>query len=308
MSTDTQRPYLIVGRAGQLATDLAAAAAARNLPAVALGRPDLDLTDASSAARVIAALHPRAVVNAAAYTNVDRAESEPELAFALNRDGPARLAMACAAAGIPLVHVSTDMVFDGTKDSAYVETDRTNPLGVYARSKLAGEEAVATALSDHVVVRVSWVFGPSGDNFVKKLLTWARERGELSIVSDQRGRPTYSPGLAAALLTLAERMAAGGPAAPRGLLHLAGASLMTRYEQALAVMEGATARGGPRAAVKPVLTRDFPTPARRPLNAELDPGLAARAHGIRLDRFEADLALTLDRLLGPIPTPGRPAS
>lgn len=299
MSAGT-RPILVVGRSGQLATDLVAAAARSGTPVIALGRPDLDLAEPDSAARALARLHPRAVVNAAAYTNVDKAEAEPELAFAVNRDGPGRLAAACAPLGIPLVHVSTDMVFDGTKAGAYVETDRPSPLSTYARSKLAGEEAVAQALVPHLIVRVSWVFGPSGDNFVSKLLSWARQRERLKIVADQHGRPTYSPALAEALLTLAGRMADPSLAAPpRGLLHLAGTSCMTRYEQALAIMAGSAARGGPTALVEPVPTREFPTPAQRPLNAEIDPSLAARLHGIHLGPFAADLDATLDVLIGP---------
>ncbi len=286
-------PILVVGRQGQLATDLVEAGGG---DVVALGRPDLDVTDPDSVARALDRAAPRAVVNASAYTNVDRAESEPELAFALNERGPANLARACARAGIPLVHVSTDQVFDGTKEGGYREEDAPNPLCLYGRSKLAGERAVAEAHALHLNVRVSWVFGPSADNFVKKVLAWASARDEISIVSDQRGRPTYAPDLARALLALADRMRDDPPA---GLLHLAGATVMTRDAQARAILEGSRARGGPAARVKPVLTRDFPTPATRPLNAELDVGLAAGRHGLRLGAFADDLARTLDRVLGP---------
>jgi dTDP-4-dehydrorhamnose reductase len=292
---------LVIGRKGQLATDLVAAGARAGIPVAALGRPDLDLADADSIARALDRTGPIAVVNAAAYTAVDRAESEPDLAFAVNRDGPAALARRCARAQVPLLHISTDQVFDGRKDGAYVETDPPNPLCIYGRSKLAGETAVGEACDDALVVRVSWVFGPSGDNFVTKVLAWARRRDTLTIVCDQRGRPTYAPALADALLVLARRMADGGADRPRGLLHLAGASAMTRDEQARTILAAAARRGGPSARVQPVLTRDFPTPARRPLNAELDPALAAHRHGIRLGRFADDLEATLDRLIGPAP-------
>lgn len=290
---------LVIGRQGQVATDLVAAARRAGLPIAALGRPDLDLTQPDSISRALDRTMPAAVINAAAYTAVDRAESEPDLALAVNRDGPAALARLCARARVPLIHLSTDQVFDGRKDGGYTEADAPNPLCVYGRSKLAGEAAVAEAADSALIVRVSWAFGPSGDNFVTKLLAWARARDTLAIVCDQRGRPTYSPGLADALIVLAQRMIGGGADRPRGLLHLAGGSVMTRDAQARAIVAGAVARGGPFARIEPVPTRDFPTPARRPLNAELDAALAAHRFGIRLGRFEEDLAATLNRLLGP---------
>jgi dTDP-4-dehydrorhamnose reductase len=291
-------PLLVVGRQGQLATDLVAAGGRLGRPLVALGRPELDLTSPDGVARALDRVAPRAVITAAAYTNVDRAESEPDLAFAVNRDGPAALARACAAGGIPLVHVSTDQVFDGRRAGGHREEDAPNPLCLYGRSKLEGEQAVAAAGGNALTVRVSWVFGPSADNFVKKVLAWARARDTLRIVSDQRGRPTSSPDLAEALIRLAGRM--GGPDGPRGLLHVAGASVMTRDAQARMVIAGSRARGGPVARIEPVPTRDFPTPAARPLNAELDVSRAAESWGIRLNPFGPDLAATLDHLLGPV--------
>jgi dTDP-4-dehydrorhamnose reductase len=297
-------PILVCGRRGQVATDLMEAAGVLGLPVVALGRPDLDVTDPDGIARALDRVEPAAVINAAAYTAVDKAESEPDAAFALNRDGPARLARACASRRLPLIHLSTDQVFDGRKEGGFGEDDPPNPLCVYGASKLAGERAVAEADGNHLVVRVSWLFGPSGDNFVTKVLGWAQGRDSLSIVSDQRGRPTYSPGLSRALLDLAGRMTTAGvdgPAAcerPRGLLHLSGGSVLTRFEQAELILAGSAARGGPTARVEPVLTADFPVPAARPLNAELDLSRARDRYGIELGRFETDLDATLDRLLG----------
>ena len=292
------RPVLVVGRQGQLATDLMEAAAGRATSLVALGRPDLDLTDADSLARAVERIEPAAVINAAAYTAVDRAESEPDLAFALNRDGPDHLARLCARHDLPLVHLSTDQVFDGRKVGGYTETDAPNPISTYGLSKLAGERVIAEACPSALIVRVSWVFGPSADNFVKRLIGWTRIRERIAVVSDQRGRPTYAPSLAEALLTLAEIMRRGGPQTARGLLHLAGASVMTRNAQAVAVMDALRARGQPALAIDPIPTRDFPTPAQRPLNAELDVGLAERRYGLRLRTFEEDLEETLDRLIG----------
>jgi dTDP-4-dehydrorhamnose reductase len=293
-------PFLVIGRSGQLATDLMEAADTAGLTALAAGRPEFDLADPDAPSRLIDRVKPRAVINAAAYTAVDKAESEPEAAMALNRDAPGRLARACAAAGVPFIHISTDQVFDGRKAGGYIETDPVAPLCVYGRSKLEGEEAVMAADANAMVVRVSWVFGPSGNNFVARILDWARANPTLRIVCDQRGRPTWSPGLARALFDLAARMGSGDSAArPRGLLHLAGGSVMTRDQQARLVMEASRARGGPFAQIVPVPTSEFPTPAIRPLNAELDCTLARTRHGLALGPFEPDLEETLDRLLGP---------
>lgn len=291
---------LVVGRAGQLATDLAQVCASAGRDTSFLGRPQLDLVDAASIDRALTAVRPRAVINAAAYTAVDKAESERGLAFAVNAVGPGLVAEACARANIPLVHVSTDMVFPDRHDGEHREGDPVAPLSHYGATKLEGEKRVLAASAGHLVVRVSWVFGPSGDNFVKKLLEWARTRPELSIVADQRGRPTYSPGLAAALLELADRMAAGGPDAPGGVLHLAGQDVMTRDEQARRVMAASARRGGPAARINSVPTSAFPTPARRALNAVLDINRARTLYGITLGAFDDDLAATLDKLIGPV--------
>lgn len=292
-------PILVVGQSGQLATDLLAVAGEQGRDALSLGRPRLDLTDISAPARILDRIEPVAVINAAAYTQVDKAESEPDLAYAVNRDGPAHLASACARAGVPLIHISTDQVFNGRKSGGYVESDTPDPLCCYGASKLAGERAVLLAMPEALVVRVSWVFGPSGDNFVTRVLGWARARPVLSIVADQVGRPTYSPALAAALLELATWMVADKADAPSGLLHLAGGTALSRAAQAGMILEGARQRGGPFARVDPVPTSAFPTPATRPLNAELDCTLAQTRYGLRLNPFANDLDATLDHLIGP---------
>jgi dTDP-4-dehydrorhamnose reductase len=290
---------LVIGRAGQLATDLVDLCRSENRAHAALGRPDVDLATGVGLEAALDAHRPDFVVNAAAYTNVDKAESEADLAMAVNATGPGLLARACRAAGVPLIHVSTDMVFGDERDRAHREEDATGPVSTYARSKLEGEWRVAEAGGPHLIVRVSWVFGPSGDNFVKKVLQWARANPTLRIVSDQRGRPTYSPALADALLGLGDSMLAPSPGArPSGVLHVAGESVMTRDEQARLVLAGSAARGGPTAAVVPVPTAEFPTPARRALNAVMDIEKAA-ALGIRLGPFAPDLDATLDRVLGP---------
>lgn len=293
---------LVVGRSGQLAIALAGAATRRSIACETAGRPSLDIADAAAVARALATARPDAVINAAAYTDVDKAESEPERCSAVNRDGPGHLAAACRRAGLPLIHLSTDMVFPDTPGAAHREDDPTGPLGAYGLAKLEGERRVADAHVDALIVRVSWVFGPAGDNFVTKLLAWARARPELSIVADQRGRPTYAPDLAEALLGLALAMLEPGGTAtsrPSGLLHIAGGDILARDEQARIVMAASAARGGPTARILPVPTAHFPTPARRALNAALDISRAAGRHGIRLGRFADDVERTLDVVLGP---------
>lgn len=274
---------LVFGRSGQLASDLQNIAANRGLAVKAFGRNDLDICDREAISRAIDAFKPQALINAAAYTHVDGAESDAEAAFRLNETAPRAMAQAAALAQLPFLHVSTDQVFDGAKAGAYTEVDATNPINLYGRSKRAGEIAVAEADRDATIVRVSWVWGPSADNFVKKLLQWASARDELSIVSDQFGRPTYSPALAGALLTMAMM-----PARPRGLLNYAGGDAMTRSEQARIVLASSRALGGPFAIVKDVPTSAFPTPAVRPLNAELDVS-KAKALGFELPLFADNL-------------------
>lgn len=284
---------LVFGRSGQLATDLQAAAQERGIACTALGRHDIDICDRGAILKAIERIKPGALINAAAYTNVDGAESEGALAFKLNETAPRAMAQAAAQTKLPFIHVSTDQVFDGTKHSAYTEEDTSAPINLYGRSKLAGEIAVHENDPDALIVRVSWVWGPSGDNFVKKVLQWASTREELSIVADQMGRPTYSPALAHALLDLAAM-----PSRPRGILNYAGGDAMGRADQARCVLEASRAQGGPFAAVKNVLTSAFPTPAQRPLNAELHIG-KLREFGFHPKNFADDLAENIEALVAP---------
>lgn len=274
---------LVFGRNGQLASDLQSVAALRGIGLTALGRNEVDACDRDAILRAIDQVKPQALINAAAYTNVDGAESEGEAAFRLNETAPRAMAEAAARAGLPFLHVSTDQVFEGTKKSAYTEADEPRPVNLYGRSKLAGEIAVAAAYPDATIVRVSWVWGPSADNFVKKLLQWAKARDELSIVSDQYGRPTFSPALADALLTMATMKER-----PRGILNYAGGDAMTRSDQARIVLDASRVLGGPFAKVNDVPTSAFPTPAQRPLNAELDVS-KAQALGFVLPTFSDSL-------------------
>jgi len=289
----TNPTILVLGKSGQLASALTDRGSGS---VVSIGRPDFDLAVPDASHRLLETFRPAAVINAAAYTAVDRAESEPELAFALNRDGPAALAKACSRAGVPLIHVSTDCVFDGAKDGAYHEADIPRPISIYGASKRAGERAVLDAMPSALVVRTSWTFGLQGESFVTRLLALALGRDSLTIVGDQRGKPTYAPALAEALLIFAHGMIGGSVAG--GLMHLAGETALSRAEQARIILDLARKRGGSWAKVIPVPSSAHPTAARRPLNAVLDCSLAAR-RGIALGPFRHDIDIVLDRLLGP---------
>jgi dTDP-4-dehydrorhamnose reductase len=286
---------LVTGAGGQVGRALAEAAGGVDL--VGLDRAALDVTDAEAVQRAVEAHAPDAVVNLAAYTAVDRAEAEPERAFAVNRDGAAHLASACAEAGIPLLHVSTDYVFDGAKGAPYVEDDPPNPLGVYGRSKWEGEEAVRERHEAHVIVRTAWVFGMHGHNFVRTILRLAGERETLRVVADQRGCPTAAADLAAALLRIAQEVTERP--GRWGTYHLAGQPPTTWYGLAEAVVEEARLwRPLQAERVEPIRTDAYPTAARRPVEVVLDCGRIEAAFGITAPPWRPALARVVARLLG----------
>jgi dTDP-4-dehydrorhamnose reductase len=245
-------------------------------------RAELDIADAPAIARV-AALRPwAAMVNAAAYTAVDRAESDVEAAWRANAVAPALLAKAADHIGAPLVQLSTDYVFDGAKAAPYVETDPVGPLGVYGASKEGGEQAVRTGTARHVILRTAGVVGPDGANFVKTMLRLSREGRPLRVVNDQRGSPTAANDLADAIVRVTERLMED-PSAPTGTYHFAGAGEATWFEVATAIFEAVRRHGGTAVAVTAISTADYPTAARRPANSRLasanitaDYGLAPR--------------------------------
>jgi dTDP-4-dehydrorhamnose reductase len=246
---------LITGAAGMLGLDVQAAAAAAGHELTALSRAELDIADAAAVDAALGARPLDAVINCAAYTNVDGAEADPDAAHAVNAAGAGNVARAAARAGAWTIHVSTDYVFDGTKTSPYLESDPTGPRSVYGASKLAGEHAVsAEAPEAHTIVRTAWLFGTGGPCFPATILRLARERDELSVVDDQRGCPTFTPHLARALVTLAETRGV------LGLAHVAAAGECTWFEFAREVV----ALGGGGAEVSPCTTAEFPRPAPRP--------------------------------------------
>lgn len=268
----------MIGRQGQLARALAAVGRDK---VVCIGRPGLDLANAETLASVISSYKPRLVLNAGGFTKVDPAEAQPAQAFALNRDGPASLAGLCEGQAIPLIYISTDCVFDGQSSAPYVPEDEPRPLSVYGRSKLAGEQAVALHCSRHLIVRVSWVFSEYADNFVPMMLRLARDRREVTVVSDQVGYPTYCPDLAAGLLVMAEQALRPGFAG-WGTYHLAGRQETNRAAMAMSIFDESRALGGPAAEVISVTTEEYRAPALRPLNARLNSAKAEAVFGIVL--------------------------
>jgi dTDP-4-dehydrorhamnose reductase len=249
--------------------------------AIGRGRPEVDLTRATSIQQTLVEVQPDIVVNTAAYTAVDRAESEPDLAFAVNRDGPASLAAACRAGGIPLIHLSTDFVFAGTATRPYREEALVQPLNRYGQSKWEGEEAVRSRHRKHVIVRTAWLYGYHGSNFVKTILRLARERETLQVVADQWGCPTWSRDLAQGLVTICQQMRQSPSRIPWGTYHLCGSGQTTWHGLACAVVAAAQAFE-PLAVqdVRPIPTAAYPTSARRPAYSVLDCGKIRAAFGI----------------------------
>ena len=261
---------LVIGKEGQVARSLVALARDK-LSVTALGRPDLDITDTNSIARAIEAARPDILVNPAAYTAVDRAESEAHVAFAVNREGACNVAAAAAAAGLPVIHISTDYVFAGDKAAAYVETDATGPSGIYGRSKLEGEQAVAGANPAHIILRTAWVYSPFGSNFLKTMLRLASDRDVVRVVADQHGTPTYAADIAQGIVAAARTvLAAPSREDWRGIFHMVAQGETSWAGFAEEIFAQSALRGGPCARVERIMTADYPTPARRPANSRLD--------------------------------------
>ncbi|MEO0621121.1 MAG: dTDP-4-dehydrorhamnose reductase [Pseudomonadota bacterium] len=286
---------LVIGQTGQVAQALAEQAPGARF----LGRDALDLTETARIAPTIAEARPSVVINAAAFTAVDRAEDEPALAHQVNATAVGEIARGAAEAGAALLHLSTDYVYPGTRTGPHREDDPTGPLGVYGASKLAGEEAALAANPRTVVLRTAWVYAPWGANFVRTMLRLGAERDRLTIVADQHGQPTSALDIAAACLHAAPRLAetpAGDPL--WGVYHLAGRGETTWAGFAEAVFNGAVTRGLlPRAPeVAPIPTSAYPTKATRPANSTLDCARFERAFGWPMRDWRGSLGVVLDRL------------
>ncbi|WP_114395701.1 dTDP-4-dehydrorhamnose reductase [Oleisolibacter albus] len=290
----------LTGATGQVGSALAAQARSAGWDVTAPGRADLNLESARTGEGLAPLLSGHdLLVNAAAFTKVDLAESQPDAAFAANRDGPAALASAAHALGIPLLHISTDYVFDGTADRPYREEDTVCPLGVYGASKGAGEQAVRAAAPRHVILRTAWVFSAHGQNFLKTMLKLGAERPELRVVADQQGGPTPADDIAACLLRMGTVLLRDQPATtdPRwGTFHFAGSPSTSWHGFAAEIFRQAAADGRRVPLLTPIRTVDYPTPARRPAWSVLDCAKIERLYGIPAPDWHAGIARALEHL------------
>ena len=278
---------LVFGKTGQVATELQ-----RLGGVLALGRNEVDLTDSQACIDAIRTHAPRAVINAAAYTAVDRAEEEESLATLINGDAPTAMARACAELGIPLIHISTDYVFEGTGDAPWQPDDLTAPQNAYGRSKLAGENGIRDSGACHVILRTSWVVSAHGANFVKTMLRLSDTRGALNVVADQIGGPTPARDIAAACLQIAEQLIADP--SKSGTYHFSGAPDVSWANFATQIFEQA----GKAVAVTPIPTTNYPTPTKRPLNSRMDCSTIEQVFGIARPDWRDGLNVIIQELEG----------
>lgn len=287
-------PILLTGAGGQVGYEVNRLAADRGCSLIALTRQQLDIGDHEAVMQILARLQPALIINCAAYTAVDRAEQEVEAAMLANRQGPANLAFGCQEHHIPLIHLSTDYVFDGNKTGPYGEEDPPAPTGVYGRSKWEGEQEIRARLREHLIIRVSWVFGPHGNNFVRTMLRLASERDELRVVADQHGCPTSATHIAETLLNLTARIRQGLDDS-WGTYHFCGMPETTWHGFAEAIISEAVTIGllAQAIPVLPIATSDYPTAARRPGNSTLDCRKILETFAIKSPGWQEGLAAML---------------
>jgi dTDP-4-dehydrorhamnose reductase len=290
-------PILITGGSGQLGHALVNEARKRGIEYIAVSRPEFDFDVSGTIDSCFSTAQPRLVINAAAYTAVDAAETNIEAADRANHIGPARLAELCAAAGIPLIHVSTDYVFDGEKSAPYVETDPTHPTGVYGASKRAGELAVLGSGAKAIILRTAWVYSAHGKNFARTMLGAARKTDKLRVVMDQKGTPTAAPDLATAILDIAALLEAGWKPNYRGIFHATNAGETTWHGFAAAIFAAAEPAGLKPPALTGIRTDEWPTPTKRPADSRLDCGKLAATFGIKLPAWQVAVAPIVQALL-----------
>lgn len=288
----------VTGRTGQVVSALREVGPATGVEIVALGRPQLDLADPATVAPALAVARPDVIVSAAAYTQVDRAESEAEAAFAVNAAGAGAVAHAASQLGVPVIHLSTDYVFDGAKRDPYCEDDPVGPVTVYGRSKLEGEAAVSAAAARHVVLRTAWIYSPFGANFVRTMLRLAASNDRVRIVGDQIGNPTSALDIAIGVLAVSRNLL-DRPDDPAlsGVFHMTGAGRASWADLAEAVFSLRQAAGEAPVAVDRIATADYPTPARRPANSALDCTRLAAVHGVALPPWRTSLKPVVARLI-----------
>jgi dTDP-4-dehydrorhamnose reductase len=290
---------VVTGKTGQIVTALIEAGQRRGVNIIALGRPELDLAHPGSIAAAISRSQPDIVINAAAYTAVDKAESDQAMAMAINATGAGAVAAAAAQLSIPIIHLSTDYVFSGDKAGAYLETDETDPRSVYGHTKLAGEKLVASSNPRHATVRTSWVFAPYGQNFLRTMLRLAETKTSIGVVGDQRGSPTYAPDIAEALLDMAIALLRDETRIDcYGVFHMTGSGQTSWAEFAERIFEASAKRGGTVAAIKTITTAEYPTTAHRPANSSMDGAKLRDTYGVILPDWQNAVDRCLDRLVG----------
>jgi dTDP-4-dehydrorhamnose reductase len=288
---------LITGAHGQLGRDIIDQSQSKGYQVQAPSEDDLDITDLGKVDHIITHLQPDLVINTAAYTQVDKAESEAAVAFKVNKTGCTHLARICNKNHIPLVHISTDYVFDGRKGTPYIETDSISPLGVYGRSKAEGESEIRSILKEHIILRTSWLYGIYGQNFVKTMLNLATRKQKIRVVSDQYGSPTNAADLARAILTISDRLHPGSDV-DWGTYHYCGQGVISWHTFAQKIMDLARLHGGIRTAqVEPVATADYPTRAVRPVYSALDCGRISKHFGLDPQPWQKSLEITIRKLL-----------
>lgn len=287
-----------VGASGQVARALVEYGSKNAVQVTAMGRPNVDLTKPNTMHSVLRAASADIIVNAGAYTAVDDAEQNQEIAYNVNARGPAFLARCARDLDVPLVHLSTDYVFDGEKDEPYTEEDSISPLGQYGKTKAAGELGVLETTSDHVILRTAWIFSPYGRNFVTNMLRLAQEQHSIPVVCDQYGSPTYALDLAAGIIAISRNLInSRSDATLRGVFHIAGHGYASWAEVATTIFNYSRSHNGPAAEVMPIPMAEYAALAPRPRNSRLDCTKVARIHGITLPPWNSALQICVSRLL-----------
>ncbi len=291
------RRMVVTGREGQVVLSLLERGANDGrFEVIALGRPELDLSAPETIEAALREARPDVIVSAAAYTAVDQAETDEEAATVINGVAAGKIAQVAAALGVPVIHLSTDYVFDGSKTEAYVESDPVAPIGAYGRSKLAGEQAVAAATQNHAILRTAWVYSPFGKNFLKTMLKLAETRDSLNVVDDQVGNPTSALDIADTVLTVASNLLGSDDPALRGTFHMTGTGEGSWADFAIEIFARSKLAGGSTAEVGRIPSSAYPTPAKRPANSRLDCSLLELRHGTRLPDWKQSTAIIVERL------------
>jgi dTDP-4-dehydrorhamnose reductase len=288
----------VTGKEGQVARSMLALGPEAGVDVIAVGRPELDLADPASVRAALGAVRPDAIISAAAYTAVDKAETERDLAFAVNGAGAGAVAEAAAALNIPILHLSTDYVFDGSKPGRYLESDPTGPTSAYGASKLDGERRVTAATPNHAIFRTAWVYSPYGANFLKTMLRLGETRDTLSVVADQYGCPTSAQDIAHAMIEAARRMVDDSSPSYRGVFHLTGSGEASWADFAREIFAAAEAFGRKPVKVLSITSDQYPSPVQRPANSRLSGDKLERLYGLRLPDWQVSTAKVVQALLG----------